>query len=233
MQAWQPRRAKLNVKEWCRLLCTLAKHWQVCEWKTTGSTWSTWIYTQHNKQKKRQENMMRHISPLAWQVQPWERPQRLECLKILAPDSMKQKSKTKHWDCTSQTERKPVDFFRKKLLSCHAQQSCLTKAASVSGNAQFPSCKAAYRLVRRKKTHTVAEELILPSATDMVPTIIDETAASKLKAMPLSKTTKSPLMLPLQWLFFARKILRFWLSWVKSKYKFELCMLQSHFCRFL
>lgn len=47
---------------------------------------------------------------------------------------------------------------------------------------------------------TVAEELILPSAADMVPTIIDETAASKLKAMPLSKTTKSPLMLPLQWL---------------------------------
>lgn len=93
-----------------------------------------------------------------------------------------------------------MDFFRKKLLSCHAQQSCLTKAASVSGNTQFPSYKAAYRLVRCKKPHTVAEELILPSATDMVSTIIDETAASKLKAMPLSETTKSPLMLPLQWL---------------------------------
>lgn len=58
--------------------------------------------------------------------------------------------------------------------------------------------EAAYRLVRCKKPHTVAEELILPFATDMVSTIIDETAASKLKAMPLSKTTKSPLMLPLQ-----------------------------------
>lgn len=72
------------------------------------------IHPASQAKKRRQENMMRHISPLAWQVQPWERPQCLECLQILVPDSMKLKSKTKHWDYTSQTRRKPVDFFRKK-----------------------------------------------------------------------------------------------------------------------
>ena len=42
-----------------------------------------------------------------------------------------------------------------------------------------------------KKLHTIAEELVLPAALDLVSTIIGESAAQKLKAVPLSNNTIS------------------------------------------
>ncbi len=56
-------------------------------------------------------------------------------------------------------------------------------------NAQLASYKVAYRVAQCKKPHTIAEELKLPSAIDMVSTMIDEATASKLKAIPLSNNT--------------------------------------------
>ena len=50
-------------------------------------------------------------------------------------------------------------------------------------NAQLASYKVVYRVAQCKKLHTIAEELILLSATDMVSTMIDEATASKLKAL--------------------------------------------------
>lgn len=40
-----------------------------------------------------------------------------------------------------------------------------------------------------KKPHTIAEKLILPCAMDMVSTMFDDTAASKLTAIPVSDNT--------------------------------------------
>lgn len=56
-------------------------------------------------------------------------------------------------------------------------------------NAQLPSCKVTYRVAQYIKPHTIAEEVILPSALYMVSTMTDEATASKLKAIPLSKNT--------------------------------------------
>lgn len=81
--------------------------------------------------------------------------------------------------------------LQKKLTHCRAQQSRFTKAASLPANAQLASYKVAYRVAQCKKPHTIAEELILPSAIDMVSTMIDEATASKLKAIPLSNNTIS------------------------------------------
>ena len=54
---------------------------------------------------------------------------------------------------------------------------------------QLASFKAAYRIAKCKKLHTIAKELVLPAALDLVSTIIRESAAQKLKAVPLSNNT--------------------------------------------
>ena len=48
--------------------------------------------------------------------------------------------------------------------------------------AQLASFKVAYRMAKCKKLHTIAEELVLPAALDLVSIIIGESAAQKLKS---------------------------------------------------
>jgi len=55
--------------------------------------------------------------------------------------------------------------------------------------AQLASFKVVYRIAKREKPHTVAEELVLPAALDLVSTMIGESAAQKLNAVPLSNNT--------------------------------------------
>uniref|UniRef100_A0A3B5A4G3 Uncharacterized protein n=1 Tax=Stegastes partitus TaxID=144197 RepID=A0A3B5A4G3_9TELE len=56
-------------------------------------------------------------------------------------------------------------------------------------NAQFTSCKVAYRVAQCKMPHTMAEEIVLPCTMDMVSAMLDDSAASKLSAIPLSNNT--------------------------------------------
>lgn len=65
----------------------------------------------------------------------------------------------------------------------------MVKAASVNSKAQMASCRVAYRIAQCKIPHTIAEQLILPAALDMVSVMLDETSAAKLKAVPLSNDT--------------------------------------------
>ena len=65
----------------------------------------------------------------------------------------------------------------------------MVKAASVNSKAQMASYRVAYRIAQCKKPHTIAEQLIVPAAQDMVSIMLDETSAAKLKAVPLSNDT--------------------------------------------
>ncbi|KAL1276349.1 hypothetical protein QQF64_035972, partial [Cirrhinus molitorella] len=86
---------------------------------------------------------------------------------------------------TTTTQRRKYDEAY-LALGFTSTTSGFTKAASVPSNAQLASYKVAYRVARCKKPHTIAKELILPSAIDIVSTMIDDPTASKLKAIPLS-----------------------------------------------
>ena len=57
--------------------------------------------------------------------------------------------------------------------------------------AQLTSFKVASRIAKCKKLHTIAEELVFPAAFDLVSTMIGESAAQKLKVVPLSNNTIS------------------------------------------
>ena len=58
-----------------------------------------------------------------------------------------------------------------------------------NAKAQLESFKVAYRIAKCKKPHTIAEELMLPAALHAVSTMIEESVAQKLKAVPLSNNT--------------------------------------------
>ena len=52
--------------------------------------------------------------------------------------------------------------------------------------AQLASFKVAYRIAKFKKPYTIAEELVLPAALDLVSTMIGESVAQKRKGVLLS-----------------------------------------------
>ncbi|KAM3868917.1 zinc finger BED domain-containing protein 5-like [Diretmus argenteus] len=103
----------------------------------------------------------------------------------MRPNKLKRHLETTH----PKDVNKPLDFFKKKLQEYQGQQKRFVKTASVSSNAQLASYKVAYRVAQCKKPHTIAEELLLPAAMDMVSCMVDEKTAQKLKAIPLSDNT--------------------------------------------
>ena len=66
-----------------------------------------------------------------------------------------------------------------------------SKFLQTPAKAQLASFKVAYRIAKCKKLHTIVKELVLIAALDLVSTIIGESAAQKLKAVPLSNNTIS------------------------------------------
>ncbi|KAL6472598.1 hypothetical protein MHYP_G00187860 [Metynnis hypsauchen] len=63
------------------------------------------------------------------------------------------------------------------------------KATSENQRALLASYKVAYQIAQCKKPHTIAEELILPAALDMVSVMLDDKSAAKIKTIPLSNDT--------------------------------------------
>ena len=60
---------------------------------------------------------------------------------------------------------------------------------SIPAKAQLASFKVAHRIAKCKKSRTIAEELILPAAIDLVSTMIGDSAAQELITVPLSNNT--------------------------------------------
>ncbi len=65
------------------------------------------------------------------------------------------------------------------------------QASSVNESALLASYKVAYRVAKAGKPHTIAENLILPAALDMVEIMVSKQEANKLKNIPLSDNTIS------------------------------------------
>jgi len=53
------------------------------------------------------------------------------------------------------------------------------------------SYKVSYRIAKCKKPHTIAEQLILPAAIDVVNIVVGESAGKLLSKVPLSNNTVS------------------------------------------
>ncbi|XP_067131393.1 zinc finger BED domain-containing protein 5-like [Centruroides vittatus] len=98
-----------------------------------------------------------------------ERPQCVLCMKVLAPECMLPSKLKRHLETNhSNFVGRPRDFFTKKLIELKQQKGSIFKHMSIPNNALLASYKVAYRVAKCKKTHTIAEQLILPAAVDLV-----------------------------------------------------------------
>lgn len=67
-----------------------------------------------------------------------------------------------------------------------ASRKCLTTLCSKQVQALRASYYIAHHIAKAKKPHTIAEELLLAAAMDLVREVLDKSAADKLKLIPLS-----------------------------------------------
>ena len=84
---------------------------------------------------------------------------------------------------------KPKEYFLRQLENLTNPKASISSYSHAVQNVVMASYKVAYRVARCKKT-SIAEELILPAATDLVGITIGDNAAKKLKDVSLSNNTK-------------------------------------------
>ncbi|XP_046145958.1 SCAN domain-containing protein 3-like [Osmia bicornis bicornis] len=121
-----------------------------------------------------------------------ERPQCVLCMKVLAAECMLPSKLKRHLESNHHSMvGKPRDFFARKLKELKQHKNTFFKTASIANNALLASYKVAYRIAKCKKPHTIAEELILPAAVDMVTIMVGESAGKMLLKVPLSNNTIS------------------------------------------
>ncbi|KAE9543681.1 hypothetical protein AGLY_002077 [Aphis glycines] len=121
-----------------------------------------------------------------------ERPLCVVCMKVLAPECMlpsklKRQLEANHKDMIDKSR----DYFIRKLKEQKQKKCMFIKNASIPTNALIASYKVSYRIAKCKKPHTIAEQLILPVAIDMVNIMVCEYAGKLLSKIPLSNNTSS------------------------------------------
>ncbi|GFS56370.1 protein FAM200B [Trichonephila clavipes] len=121
-----------------------------------------------------------------------ERPLCVICSKILAADSMKPNKLKRHFETLhGEYINKPRELFESKLKSYGKQKTFKKKTLSVNEKVLLTSYKISYKIARCKKPHTIAEELILSAAIEIVETMFGDNFAKELQSIPLSNDTVS------------------------------------------
>lgn len=121
-----------------------------------------------------------------------DKPQCVVCFQVLSQESMKPSKLLRHLVTNHPSlQSKPLDFFERKSLILKNQQTCILKASRNETATLQASYLVALRVARESKPHTIAENLILPAAIDMVNVMIGPEEAKKLKTIPLSNDTIS------------------------------------------
>ena len=118
-----------------------------------------------------------------------EHPQFVVCCTVLAAECMLP-SKLKRYLITNHNNLsgKPHEFFAHKLSEMNKQSVLFSNFLHTPAKTQLESFKVAYGIAKCKKPHTIAEELVLAAALDLVSTMIGESVAQKLKAVPPSNS---------------------------------------------
>jgi len=111
-------------------------------------------------------------------VENEERPQCVICFKVMAVESMLPNKMNRHLETVHQIlKHKPRTYFKSKLKAMREQKTTFAKHAKIPSKALLASYKVAYHVAKCKKPHTIAEQLILPAAMDMVSIMLAEAAA--------------------------------------------------------
>ena len=84
---------------------------------------------------------------------------------------------------------KPHKFFARRLSEMNEQSVIFSNFLHTPAKTQLASFEVANRIAKCKNPHTIAEELVLAAALDLVSTMIAESVTQKLIAVPLSINT--------------------------------------------
>uniref|UniRef100_K7F2K4 DUF4371 domain-containing protein n=1 Tax=Pelodiscus sinensis TaxID=13735 RepID=K7F2K4_PELSI len=118
---------------------------------------------------------------------------RVICFKVLGNDSIKPAKLKLHLKkCHPNLLQKDEDYFEQRLSSLKRQRLDSTSAFyNKSSNAVRASYIVAYKVAQAKKPHTIVEQLVLPSAKEVVWLVFGKEAARKLNDISVSNDTVS------------------------------------------
>lgn len=112
------------------------------------------------------------------------------CQAVLSNESLKPNKLQRHLHTKHpETKDKTVDFFEKKLGHLKCRQNFMSTFSDANKKALEASYRVSYRIAKTGKPYTIAEELILPAAQDIVNIMFGEKEKQQLSQIPLSDTT--------------------------------------------
>ena len=118
-----------------------------------------------------------------------ERPLCLICLKTLSNETMKPAKLKRHLETMhTALASKPLAYFEAQLKAYNKQKAPIERTPKDSQCAQVAAYKVAHRIVRARKPHTIAENLLLPAGIDMVTAFGAKDVAKQIQIIPLSNT---------------------------------------------
>ncbi|XP_067127064.1 SCAN domain-containing protein 3-like [Centruroides vittatus] len=120
------------------------------------------------------------------------KPQCVVCSQVLSNESMKPSKLVQHLETKHPAHKnKPLEFFKRKLHTLRNQQTSIYNLSHTDKSVLEASYLVALRVAKMSKPHTIAKNLILPAAVDMITVLIGVEEAKILKNIPLSDDTIS------------------------------------------
>lgn len=120
------------------------------------------------------------------------KPQCVVCYESLSNECMKPAKLRRHLETKHPEHKsKSLDFFKTKLGELKRSRKNITNhsGANVNENATLASYEVSQLVAKCGKSHTIAEELILPSAIILCKRMLGDAAAKLVATVPLSNNT--------------------------------------------
>nr|CAI5868874.1 unnamed protein product [Callosobruchus analis] len=148
---------------------------------------------------KKRKSFVRHYIPdyLKYGFVLWPqseencpKPECVVCRDVLSNESMKPSKLLRHLQSKHpQVESKPLDFIKRKSLEMKIQKDAFKKCFLVDKSLLKASYLVALRIAKSKKPYSVAEDLVKPCLIDVCCEVLSQSAADKMKTLPLSNDT--------------------------------------------
>lgn len=118
------------------------------------------------------------------------RPQCVICATVLGNEAMKPSRLTRHLNTNhSDLVNKPIEFFMRKRDALKIEKKIISQASTTDTSLLTASYLISLQIAKCKKPYSIGEELIKPSLIAACNEVLGQSAASKMKDIPLSNDT--------------------------------------------